>query len=121
MVSSVPTPTADSLNNAHTQSAGNMSQVNEQTARIIAHSKHFNALINQIPAKYYLLSSQDDGSKSGGWVKYGVNINKRKAPKDEVKENTKRAKKLRLDPASHKSTVDTQVSDLFDCTMFVYI
>eukprot|EP01134_Creolimax_fragrantissima_P004686 CFRG4686T1 len=93
------------------KSMSEITPMDETMKRIVTHSEYFNQLVNLIPAKFYLLSNQDESSapNEGGWVKYGVNVNKRKAPKEQVKENTKKAKKLRLDPSQHKTTIDTQV------------
>ncbi|KAJ3252931.1 hypothetical protein HK103_001077 [Boothiomyces macroporosus] len=70
--------------------------------QIIQNQKQFDHLIQLIPPKYYFpIEHLDD---QGG--KYGQN-KKQKAPKQAIKDATKKAKKQKLDPES-KTTVEIQ-------------
>ncbi|KAI1297118.1 surfeit locus protein [Mortierella claussenii] len=72
--------------------------------RIKEHGKSFDSLLKLIPAQYYItkeLSEEEQNSK------YQHN-KKRSAPKQEVKERTKKAKKAKLDPENNKSVTDLQ-------------
>ncbi|KAJ3107215.1 surfeit locus protein [Phlyctochytrium planicorne] len=79
--------------------------VDESRKRLISYEESFNALINLIPLKHYLPPDDEDAS----WNKFAHN-KKNKAPKQEIKESTKRAKKMRLelDPAAQKTFSDIQ-------------
>ncbi|KAK3832627.1 MAG: surfeit locus protein 6-domain-containing protein [Linnemannia elongata] len=72
--------------------------------RIKAHGSSFDSLLKTIPAQYYItkeLSEEEQNSK------YQHN-KKRNAPKQEIKERTKKAKKAKLDPENNKSVMDIQ-------------
>ncbi|KAF9909110.1 hypothetical protein EC991_009020 [Linnemannia zychae] len=72
--------------------------------RIKAHGSSFDSLLKTIPAQYYItkeLSEEEQNSK------YQHN-KKRSAPKQEIKERTKKAKKAKLDPENNKSVMDIQ-------------
>ncbi|KAF9922689.1 hypothetical protein FBU30_007203 [Linnemannia zychae] len=72
--------------------------------RIKAHGDSFDSLLKTIPAQYYItkeLSEEEQNSK------YQHN-KKRNAPKQEIKERTKKAKKAKLDPENNKSVMDIQ-------------
>ena len=66
--------------------------------RLRHHSATFDAMVELIPAKYYIM--HDDGTQSES--KYWVN-KKLRAPKQSVKDASKKAKRLKLDPESQKS------------------
>lgn len=72
--------------------------------RLKSHSAHFASMVELIPAKFYI--TQGDSEAVGG--KYWVNKNKKKAPKLSVKEVTKKAKRLKLDPENRKSVAELQ-------------
>jgi len=65
----------------------------EVLERLEAHSKYFSSMLAMIPAKY--LHEQDEGEQFKG--KYFHNKRERK-PKQTIKEASKRAKRLKLDP-----------------------
>ncbi|KAI7828785.1 surfeit locus protein 6-domain-containing protein [Gamsiella multidivaricata] len=72
--------------------------------RIKAHGSSFDSLLKLIPAQYYItkeLSEEEQNSK------YQHN-KKRNAPKQDIKERTKKAKKAKLDPDNNKSVTDIQ-------------
>ncbi|KAF9956150.1 surfeit locus protein [Mortierella alpina] len=72
--------------------------------RIKEHGSAFDSLLKLIPAQYYItkeLSEEEQNSK------YQHN-KKRSAPKQEIKERTKKAKKAKLDPENNKSVTDIQ-------------
>ncbi|KAG9325500.1 hypothetical protein KVV02_007531, partial [Mortierella alpina] len=72
--------------------------------RIKEHGGAFDSLLKLIPAQYYItkeLSEEEQNSK------YQHN-KKRSAPKQEIKERTKKAKKAKLDPENIKSVTDIQ-------------
>ena len=72
----------------------------EVLERLEAHSKYFSSMLSMIPAKY--LQEQDEGEQSG---KYFHNKRERK-PKQAIKEASKRAKRLKLDPEHGTGTVE---------------
>jgi hypothetical protein len=74
----------------------------ELRERLSSHSACFNSLLELIPAKYYFAENEEE--KSSKFYK-----NKRnKAPKQAVKEATKKAKLNRLDPSQHKTVPEIQ-------------
>ncbi|RKO83083.1 surfeit locus protein 6-domain-containing protein, partial [Blyttiomyces helicus] len=78
--------------------------------RLAEHKKCFDSLIELIPAKYYF-STPDEAPTN----RYAHN-KKNKAPKQVIKEATKRAKKAKLDPANAKSVLDIQAESLAKTT-----
>lgn len=76
-------------------------------SRLKEHSSCFCSMVELIPAKFYLTKDPEtveDISTS----KYWVNNKKHKAPKQSVKEATKRAKRMKLDPENQKSVLEQQ-------------
>lgn len=73
--------------------------------RLISHSGCFNSLLDLIPPKYYFA----DGENEQG-TKFFKN-KKNKAPKQAVKEASKKAKLLRLDPSNHKTVIELQTTE----------
>ena len=69
-----------------------------------AHSAHFSSMVELIPAKFYVTQDEDAAKDS----KYWVNKKKINTSKKSVKEVTKKAKRLKLDPESHKSVAELQ-------------
>ncbi|CDO77427.1 hypothetical protein BN946_scf184857.g34 [Trametes cinnabarina] len=69
------------------------------------HNEAFESLLKLIPAKYYLV--QDDADEQLA-SKYMKNSKKQKAPKQAIKEASKKAKKEKLDPANNKTILDIQ-------------
>ncbi|KZS96923.1 hypothetical protein SISNIDRAFT_288924 [Sistotremastrum niveocremeum HHB9708] len=74
-------------------------------ASIIKHNETFTSLLKLIPAKYYIA---DADSESKGGSKYQVNSKNAKAPKQAIKEATKKARREKLDPANNKTVVEIQ-------------
>ncbi len=74
--------------------------------RLKCHSLYFSSMVDLIPAKFYLTKDpeMDETLPSN---KYWVN-KKPKAPKQSVKEATKRARRIKLDPDSHKTVLEQQ-------------
>lgn len=75
-----------------------MASVEDQLA---GHAAYFNSILDLIPSKYYVPLEENAN-------KYWRNRRK-KAPKQVIKEATKKAKRLRLDPAAQKSVVELQM------------
>ncbi|XP_046848802.1 ribosomal RNA-processing protein 14-C-like [Xenia sp. Carnegie-2017] len=74
----------------------------ELRERLLSHSTCFNSLLGLIPAKYYFPDNEEE--KSNKFYK-----NKgHKAPKQAVKEATKKAKLNRLHPKQHKTVPEIQ-------------
>lgn len=80
-------------------------------SRLKAHSDYFTSMVELIPAKFYVIKEDlpvdegDDDGGGGGEMDSKFWVNKRaRAPKQAVKEATKKAKRLKLDPASHKNS-----------------
>ncbi|CAM0140685.1 hypothetical protein VKS41_007943 [Umbelopsis sp. WA50703] len=71
--------------------------------RLESHVQTFDTLLKLIPAKYYITDHGDDDKPS----KFMHNKRKQ-APKQAIKEATKKAKKAKLDPESHKSVAELQ-------------
>ncbi|KAI0772890.1 surfeit locus protein 6-domain-containing protein [Trametes elegans] len=69
------------------------------------HNEAFESLLKLIPAKYYLV--QDDADEQLA-SKYMKNSKKQKAPKQAIKEASKKAKKEKLDPANNKTILEIQ-------------
>ncbi|KAI9004883.1 60S ribosome biogenesis protein Rrp14-domain-containing protein [Phycomyces nitens] len=71
--------------------------------RMTAHAQLFDSLLHLIPAKFYVTEKNDDptGSKF-------MHNKRKKAPKQVIKEATKKAKKAKLDPENKKSIAEIQ-------------
>ncbi|XP_062515637.1 uncharacterized protein LOC134191089 [Corticium candelabrum] len=76
-----------------------MEDLDERLAR---HSAYFNSILSLIPAKDYYLPLKENENK------YWKNKNQ-KAPKQEIKDASKKAKRLRLNPEAQKSVLELQV------------
>ncbi|KAG6906767.1 hypothetical protein DXG01_012243 [Tephrocybe rancida] len=72
-----------------------------------AHNDTFEALLRLIPAKYYIVQDQTEEQAS----KYQKHSKNKKAPKQAIKEATKRGKREKLDPANNKSIIDIKGKD----------
>ncbi|KAJ3313618.1 surfeit locus protein [Gonapodya sp. JEL0774] len=86
--------------NENTQSA-------DLAARLARHASAFDTLVSLIPPAFYF--PRKDDQDGGG--KFAHN-KKRKAPQQEVKEATKKAKRAKLDPDNLKTVVDIQNDEL---------
>lgn len=71
-------------------------------SRLASHSAYFNSLVELVPAKYYLPDKDEEKSS-----KFHQNRSQ-KAPKQAIKEASKKAKRLRLDPKKHKTVLELQ-------------
>ncbi|KAH9854562.1 surfeit locus protein 6-domain-containing protein [Lenzites betulinus] len=69
------------------------------------HNEAFESLLKLIPAKYYLVQDDADDQLAS---KYMKNSKKHKAPKQAIKEASKKAKKEKLDPANNKTVLEIQ-------------
>ncbi|KAI0827371.1 surfeit locus protein 6-domain-containing protein [Trametes gibbosa] len=69
------------------------------------HNEAFESLLKLIPAKYYLVPDDVDDELAS---KYMKNSKKHKAPKQAIKEASKKAKKEKLDPANNKTVLEIQ-------------
>ena len=76
--------------------------LSELRQRLLSHSACFNSLLELIPAKYYFAENEEE--KSNKFYKNKKN----KAPKQAVKEASKKAKLSRLDPSQHKTVPEIQ-------------
>ncbi|KAG0044442.1 surfeit locus protein [Gryganskiella cystojenkinii] len=72
--------------------------------RIKTHGSEFDSLLKLIPAQYYITQELTEEEQNS---KYQHN-KKRSAPKQEIKERSKKAKKAKLDPENMKSIADIQ-------------
>lgn len=75
-------------------------------ASIEAHNDTFEALLRLIPPKYYFIKDDAGGPQASN--KYMKHSKNKKAPKQSVKEASKKARREKLDPDNHKSIVDIQ-------------
>ncbi|KAI1317701.1 hypothetical protein EDD11_008007 [Mortierella claussenii] len=73
--------------------------------RIRVHGSSFDSLLKLIPAQYYITKELTEEEQNS---KYQHN-KKRNAPKQEIKERTKKAKKAKLDPENNKSITEIQL------------
>ncbi|KIJ54647.1 hypothetical protein M422DRAFT_24552 [Sphaerobolus stellatus SS14] len=69
------------------------------------HNETFEGLLKLIPAKHYLVRDLDEEEIAS---KYQKHSKKQKAPKQAIKEATKKARKEKLDPSNHKTVLDIQ-------------
>ena len=76
--------------------------INELRQRLLGHSSCFNSLLELIPAKHYFAENEEEKTN-----KFYKN-KKHKAPKQAVKEASKKAKLSRLDPSQHKTVPEIQ-------------
>ncbi|KAG0088144.1 hypothetical protein BGZ93_005993 [Podila epicladia] len=72
--------------------------------RIKAHGSSFDSLLKLIPAQYYITKELTEEEQNS---KYQHN-KKRNAPKQEIKDRSKKAKKAKLDPENNKSISEIQ-------------
>ncbi|CAE6423789.1 unnamed protein product [Rhizoctonia solani] len=77
----------------------------ELRASLERHNKAFETLLQLIPAKYYLHQERDDDENGS---KYQKNKKKQSAPKQAIKEATKKARREKLDPANNKTILEIQ-------------
>ncbi|KAG2136640.1 surfeit locus protein 6-domain-containing protein [Suillus clintonianus] len=76
-------------------------------ASVEAHNATFEALLNLIPAKYYLAKDGHDADDAVP-SKFQKHKKNQKAPKQAAKEASKKARRDKLDPANQKSVIDLQ-------------
>ncbi|KAI0943630.1 hypothetical protein AcW1_002748 [Taiwanofungus camphoratus] len=69
------------------------------------HNETFETLLKLIPAKYYLVHEETEEQIAS---KYQKNSKKQKAPKQAIKESSKKAKREKLDPANNKTILEIQ-------------
>ncbi|KAF7365062.1 hypothetical protein MVEN_00377400 [Mycena venus] len=74
-------------------------------ASLESHNETFESLLKLIPAKYYLPLEQTEEQAAS---KYQKHSKKQKAPKQAIKEASKKAKREKLDPENHKTVIDLQ-------------
>ncbi|KAJ6621882.1 surfeit locus protein 6-domain-containing protein [Mycena sp. CBHHK59/15] len=74
-------------------------------ASLETHNETFESLLKLIPAKYYLPLEQTEEQAAS---KYQKHSKKQKAPKQAIKEASKKAKREKLDPENHKTVLDLQ-------------
>ncbi|KAJ7784403.1 surfeit locus protein 6-domain-containing protein [Mycena metata] len=74
-------------------------------ASLEAHNETFESLLSLIPARYYIPLEQTEEQAAS---KYQKHSKKQKAPKQAIKEASKKAKREKLDPENHKTVIDLQ-------------
>ncbi|KAG7095961.1 hypothetical protein E1B28_006646 [Marasmius oreades] len=74
-------------------------------ASLEKHNETFESLLKLIPAKFYLVQNLTDEQIAS---KFQKNSKNQKAPKQAIKEASKKARKEKLDPANQKTIVDLQ-------------
>ena len=79
--------------------------VSEIEQRLAENSAYFDSLVELIPAKYYFPDNEEE--KHGKFYKNRG----QKAPKQALKEASKKAKRSRLDPSQQKSVLELQQED----------
>ncbi|KAJ7442651.1 surfeit locus protein 6-domain-containing protein [Mycena latifolia] len=80
-------------------------------ASLESHNETFESLLKLIPAKYYLPLEQSEEQAAS---KYQKHSKKQKAPKQAIKEASKKAKRDKLDPENHKTVIDLQNETVVD-------
>ncbi|KAI0301359.1 60S ribosome biogenesis protein Rrp14-domain-containing protein [Russula brevipes] len=78
-------------------------------ASLEKHNETFESLLSLIPSKYYRVRD-DDNDK--GPSRYHKNKKVQQAPKQAIKEASKKARREKLDPANNKSALDIQTDHL---------
>ncbi|PPQ68461.1 hypothetical protein CVT24_005558 [Panaeolus cyanescens] len=73
-------------------------------ASLEKHNDTFESLLKLIPAQYYIVTDETEEQAASKYQKH----KKQKAPKQAIKEATRKAKRDKLDPANHKSIIDIQ-------------
>eukprot|EP00040_Diaphanoeca_grandis_P039190 m.258380 g.258380 ORF g.258380 m.258380 type:complete len:509 (-) comp36493_c0_seq1:186-1712(-) len=102
----VEEPTEAALDEAIQKLAHPDFDLKQLEQRLLTSSKFFDNCVNLIPAAHYFTQTPEEELERAS--KYDQN-KKEKAPKQEIKEATKKAKRARLDPSSHKTVVDIQI------------
>ncbi|KZT65208.1 hypothetical protein DAEQUDRAFT_677242 [Daedalea quercina L-15889] len=69
------------------------------------HNETFETLLKLIPARYYLVQEQSAEQIASKYQKHSKKLN---APKQTIKEASKKAKREKLDPANNKTILDIQ-------------
>ncbi|KAH8097094.1 surfeit locus protein 6-domain-containing protein [Cristinia sonorae] len=77
----------------------------ELQSSLEAHNEVFETLLNLIPAKYYFVQELSEEQIAS---KFQKNSKKQKAPKQAIKEASKKAKRDKLDPANNKTITELQ-------------
>ncbi|KAG6849469.1 hypothetical protein H0H93_008196 [Arthromyces matolae] len=72
-------------------------------ASLEAHNHTFESLLTLIPAKYYFVQNSDE--QASKYLKHSKN---QKAPKQAIKEATKKGKREKLDPTNNENIIDIQ-------------
>ncbi|KXS10696.1 hypothetical protein M427DRAFT_138969 [Gonapodya prolifera JEL478] len=83
--------------------------MDELATRISHHVAAFDSLVSLIPPAFYIPKKETADDDAGGRFAHNK---KRKAPKQDVKEATKKAKRARLDPDNAKTVLDFQKEEL---------
>ncbi|KAL0946001.1 hypothetical protein HGRIS_012277 [Hohenbuehelia grisea] len=79
--------------------------LNELRASLERHNETFETLLSLIPAKFYITQELSEQQAASKYQKHSKN---QKAPKQAIKEASKKAKREKLDPANQKSIIDIQ-------------
>ncbi|KAH9064512.1 surfeit locus protein 6-domain-containing protein [Lactarius vividus] len=77
-------------------------------ASLEKHNQTFESLLSLIPAKYYLPQDDEDQQVLQGAFRYHKNKKKQQAPKQAIKEASKKARREKLDPANNKTVLGLQ-------------
>ena len=72
--------------------------------RLQGHAEYFSTMLNLIPAKYYFVEDDESTKQGGKYLKH----KKRSVKQVASKEASKKAKKLKLDPAARKTIEEIQ-------------
>ncbi|THU84549.1 hypothetical protein K435DRAFT_870138 [Dendrothele bispora CBS 962.96] len=78
----------------------------ELKASLEKHNDTFESLLKLIPPQYYIVEELTEEQELSKLQR--INSKKQKAPKQAIKEATKKARKEKLDPANQKTIVDIQ-------------
>ncbi|KAH9171888.1 SURF6-domain-containing protein, partial [Lactarius sanguifluus] len=106
-VTHVTTMSRLTLARSLTRSLWSRSAMSTLRASLEKHNQTFESLLSLIPAKYYL--PHDDEDQQGA-SRYHKNKKKQQAPKQAIKEASKKARREKLDPANNKTVLDLQHS-----------
>ncbi|KAK7435409.1 hypothetical protein VKT23_019671 [Stygiomarasmius scandens] len=78
----------------------------ELKASLEKHNDTFESLLRLIPPQYYIVEELTEEQELSKLQR--INAKKQKAPKQAIKEATKKARKEKLDPANQKTIIDIQ-------------
>eukprot|EP01138_Halocafeteria_seosinensis_P015636 gb/GECG01015957.1/.p1 GENE.gb/GECG01015957.1/~~gb/GECG01015957.1/.p1 ORF type:complete len:377 (+),score=105.16 gb/GECG01015957.1/:1-1131(+) len=81
-------------------------QQDDLDTRLNKHAEYFDMMVDLIPPEFYI--HRETPEDDNAWKRYKKGSAKHTAPKQQIKENTKKAKKLKYSESGEKTTTDIQ-------------